>query len=100
MIILRKKIGLENDWQVEQWWKNVSNFMAEHISQTISFIKNDCSSDEFYWLSEIFVDITEKQPSINFYNAAKEKLKTVENEESKRSILVELEYMKEILGIL
>lgn len=100
LIILRKKIGLENDWQVEQWWKNVSNFMAEHISQTISFIKNDCSSDEFYWLSEIFVDITEKQPSINFYNAAKEKLKTVENEESKRSILVELEYMKEILGIL
>lgn len=51
-----------------------------------------------HWLSEIFVDITEKQPSINFYNAAKEKLKTVENEEFQSSISVELEYMKEILG--
>ena len=40
LVILRKKIGFENDWQVEQWWGNVSDFMSKQILETINFIKN------------------------------------------------------------
>lgn len=68
LISLRKKIGLENDWQIEQWWKNVSDFMAEQILETINFIKNNCSADDFILLSEIFEDITQKSKSKDFVN--------------------------------
>ena len=66
LVILRKKIGFENDWQVEQWWNNTSDFMANNIDKTVDFIKTECSADEFYLISEIFEDITQKTRSKDF----------------------------------
>ncbi len=66
LISLRKKISLENDWQTEQWWKNISDFMAEQIIETINFIENNCSADDFILLSEIFEDITQKSNNKDF----------------------------------
>lgn len=72
LIDLRKKIGLENDWQTEQWWGNVSDFMSEQILETINFIKNKCSVDDFILLSEIFEDITQKSKNKDFLNCIEE----------------------------
>ena len=72
LISLRKKIGLENNWQSEQWWKNVSDFMYEQILETINFIENNCSVDDFILLSEIFEDITQKSKSKDFVKCIEE----------------------------
>ena len=72
LISLRKKIGLENDWQTEQWWENVSDFMSEQILETIIFICSDCLADDFILLSEIFEDITQKSKSKDFVRCIEE----------------------------
>lgn len=69
LIVLRKKIGLENDWQSEQWWKNTSDFLTNYIDKTIGFLKTECLPEEFYLISEIFEDITEKSKSKDFVEA-------------------------------
>lgn len=83
---LRNKIGLENDWQIEQWWSHVSDFASEHIAETIEFVKNDCSADEFSTFSEIFDDIAQKTNSRDFINAIKETAKKFPEECAKYNI--------------
>ena len=69
LIVLRNKIGLENDWQLEQWWKNTSDFLINHIDKTIEFLKTECSPDEFFLMSEIFEDITDRYEGEDFVEA-------------------------------
>lgn len=83
---LRNKIGLENDWQTEQWWEHVSDFASEHIAETIKFIKEDCSADEFSTLSEIFDDIAQKTNSKDFIDVLKETAKKFPEEFAKYNI--------------
>lgn len=86
LCMLRKKIGLENDWQTEQWWNHVSDFASEHISETIEFIKDECTAGEFSTLSEIFDDIAQKTNSRDFINALKETAKKFPEECAKYNI--------------
>ncbi len=83
---LRNKIGLENDWQAEQWWNHVSDFASNHIAETIEFVKNECSADEFSTLSEIFDDIAQKTNSKEFIDALKETAKKFPEECTKYNI--------------
>lgn len=47
LLKLHNKITLDVYWQKDLWWKHVSSFASEHISETIDFVKNECSVEEF-----------------------------------------------------
>ncbi|MBR4629478.1 MAG: hypothetical protein IKO57_03405 [Treponema sp.] len=72
LLKLNNKIGLEVYWQQNLWWEHAADFAAQHIAETINFIKNDCSAEEFISLSEIFDDITEKTKSKEFVDCIEE----------------------------
>ena len=84
---LKNKIGLEIYWQTEQWWSQVSDFAANHISETIDFVKNECRADEFSTLSEIFDDITQKAKSKQFIEVLRETAKKFPEECEKYYII-------------
>ena len=54
----------DNDaYEVDKYWKLEADMLSVNISETINFLDNDCTADEFSWISEIFEDIAERTQS-------------------------------------
>ena len=45
--------------------------MTEDINESIAFLDNDCTADQFSWLSEVFDEIAETSQSQAFIEALK-----------------------------
>ena len=50
----------EYDYGVEMCDKEEIQILSEDIPSTIEYLKNDCTADEFVWISEIIDDLAEK----------------------------------------
>ena len=66
----------ENYW-IEDYWKAAVKMFSKNVSDTISFIQNDCDYEEFYWLSEIFEEIAEQTQSKELIAALRTRLAAV-----------------------
>ena len=53
----------EWDYGVQQSWKEVLSIISESLDDIVDFIENDCTADEFSWLSEIYDKIIDIFPS-------------------------------------
>lgn len=53
----------EWDYGVQQSWKEVLAIISESLDDTVNFIENDCTPNEFSWLSEIYNKIIDIFPS-------------------------------------
>lgn len=62
-IAQRATVDDEWDYGIQQSWKNILNIISGNANDFIDFIENDCTADEFSWLSEIFDDIIDIIPS-------------------------------------
>ncbi len=65
---IEERRNTDDEWDsgVEQCWEQEVNILSEDIQQTIAFLDNDCTADEFSWLSEIFDRVAEKTKSRDF----------------------------------
>lgn len=57
--------------QASEQAKETVKLFADNIQDAISFLKNDCTEDEYSWISEIIDDIAEKSKSIELIEAYK-----------------------------
>jgi hypothetical protein len=59
-----EKISL-GEWAegIEECCKKEIEILMTDIESTIAFLKNDCTSDEFVWISEIIDDLAAKTQS-------------------------------------
>lgn len=59
----RNRISQEcyDEWSfgIEQCWEQEIEILSEDISSTIYFLQNECTADEFSWISEIIDDLAE-----------------------------------------
>ena len=53
----------EYDYGVEMCDKEEVQILAEDIPSTIDYLQNQCTADEFVWISEIIDDLAEKTRS-------------------------------------
>lgn len=62
-----------DEWQdgIEQCWKKEIELMTEDVSSAIDFLRNDCTEDEFAWLSEVIDDIAARSESQQIVDAYK-----------------------------
>ncbi len=64
------------------FFQDLSGEMVElfcrDIDDTISFIENECTDEQFYWLSEIFSDIARETSSSDFVDCIKRRLEDVD----------------------
>ena len=44
-------------------WKEEVEILSEDIPSTVEYLKNECTADEFVWISEIIDDLAEKTRS-------------------------------------
>lgn len=62
----RSEIPFQWENLIEQCWKEETEILSRNINDTIYFLENECTADEFSWLSEIFDDVAEKTRSRKF----------------------------------
>ena len=61
---IKKRAETDDEWDfgVEKCWEEEIAILSENIDDTIFFFENECTADEFSWLSEIFEELIENQP--------------------------------------
>lgn len=65
------------DYGIEQCWKKYVDILSADIEKSIDFFLNDCTDEEFYWLSEAFEEIADKTQSQKLISAWRSRLATV-----------------------
>ena len=61
----------EYDYGVEMCTKEEIEILSEDIPSTVAYLKNDCTADEFVWISEIIDDLAVKTKSREIVEAYK-----------------------------
>lgn len=62
---IRISVECQDEWDfgIEQCWQAEVGILSEDISSTIAFLENECTPDEFSWISEVIEDLAEKTKS-------------------------------------
>ena len=65
---IKRRSETDDEWTygVNKCWDEQIRILTRNIRDTISFLDNDCTAEEFSWLSEIFDDVAEKTQSREF----------------------------------
>lgn len=68
------------DYGIDKCCKKKVKILSEDISETMCFLENECTDEEFFWLSEVFDDVSEKAQSKKFIQCLRERLARVRPE--------------------
>ena len=66
-----------DDYETKECWKKETSLLSEDITETIFFFKNVCTDEEFFWLSEVFADVSEIVQSKEFIKVLRSRLAQV-----------------------
>ena len=89
----RLSLHINDDYGLEESWKRITAILSEDVIETIDFINNDCTDEEFFWLSEVFSDVSEVVQSKQFVETLRSRLARV-NRETYNQNSFESEHMR------
>ena len=71
--IIEERESTDDEWEygIEQCHKKLISLLSENIDETIIFLDNDCTADQFSWISEVFDEIADITQSHAFIDALK-----------------------------
>lgn len=46
----RLSLDINDDYGMEESWKNLTAILSENIDDTINFFSTECTDEEFFWL--------------------------------------------------
>ena len=97
--VLKKRIKLHpnDDYATEKCWEEEVEILSENIEETIAFFRQECTEDEFSWLSEIFEDVAERPQSREFVSCLYEIAEQFPEETDKYHILYSIECAQDML---
>ena len=94
IIVERKRIADETqdnwDYGIEQCHEKILATITENLQEGISFLENECSPDDIYWVSEMFDEIAAKTQSKEFIEAI-HRIHDKMPEDVKKSIEIDIE---------
>lgn len=63
--VIHEREQCHDEWAygIEQCWKKEVELLTEDISSTIEFLKNECTAEEYSWISEVIDDVVNQVPS-------------------------------------
>ena len=84
--ILRERIRISNELN-DNWWDGIDNcwkasleLLTEDLGRTRQYFLEECSDEEFFYLSEIFEEIIEKTQDATMLEVLSERLARVSRE--------------------
>ena len=76
----RLSLDVNDDYGIEESWKNLTSILSDNIVDTINFFSKECTDEEFFWLSEVFSDISEVVQNKEFVQVLRSRLSQVTRE--------------------
>jgi len=73
------------DYGIEKCLKEETDILLRDINETIIFFDNECTDEDFFWLSEAFEYISEKAQSREFIETLRMRLAKVTRENYNQS---------------
>ena len=101
--VIAQRINVEEishgEWidGIEECWKKEIEILAEDIPSTIDFLKNECTADEYSWISEILDKLVEITHSKELVSCYKELMKKFPEESVEYNIAACIEDAEAIL---
>lgn len=83
---------------IEQCRQEEAEILSRHIDDTIYFLENECTADEFSWLSEVFDDVAERTRSWEFVDCLYRIADKYSEELSDTHIVGNLKYAEDALN--
>ena len=87
--VLSRRMALhpEDSFAAEKCWEEEANILCRDMEQTIDFLKNRCTGEEFVWLSEVFEEVQEQAQSERLRQCLLEMTKKYPDETKEYNIL-------------
>lgn len=65
---IKQRMETDDEWDygVKQCWEKETELLSRNIDATILFFENDCTDEEFLWLSEVFEEVAKETQSRKF----------------------------------
>ena len=97
---IKKRMATNNVWDdaVNLCWKEEIEILSRNIDDTIAYLENDCTGEEFVWLSEVIDDVVEKTQSRPFVDCLFRVAKKFPEECKNYSIYYVLEICEGVLN--
>lgn len=96
--ILKRSMTDKNlNYYKRPFWNEEAALFTKDINKTIDFINNDCSDEEFYYMSEVFEEIAEITKNKEFLKAILKRMESISNPEYIRSINIDIDIAKSII---
>ena len=70
----------EWDYGIDKCCNKEVELLSRNISETIHFFNEECSDEEFFWLAEVFSDVSERVQSKKLVEAMRSRLSRVTRE--------------------
>ena len=83
----------EEHYFFEDYIKKAAKVFTSDITATIEYIRNECTDEEFFWLSEMFEEIARKSQSMEFIDTLRERLSKVVRDEYNQKAFIN-DYMR------
>ena len=87
--VLARRMALhpEDSFAVEKCWEEEIRILCRDVAETIDFVENRCTGEEFVWLSEVFEEVQEQINSEELKRCLLATAKKYPDETKKYSIL-------------
>lgn len=87
----------ENYNEIEKCWERLANTLCEDINASIRFLQEDCTGDEYSWISEVLDDVAEREGGHEFVECFKSLVPKFSEECKKYNIISAIEIAEAIL---
>jgi len=97
--VISERAACHNEWAdgIDQCWKKEISLLTEDIPSTIEFLKNECTAEEYSWISEVLDDVIEETSSRELVECYKDLMTKFPDECKKYNIAGVLKICESIL---
>ncbi len=101
--VIQERIRISTDTQdewaygIEQCWKQEIEILSEDVDSTIIFLKEECTDDEYSWISEVIDDLAEKTKRKELIQCYKSLMDKFPEECKKYNIIGSIEFAEAAL---
>ena len=93
----REETNDEYAFGVEQCWKEEITLLTEDIPSSIRFLEDECTAEEYSWISEIIDDVAEQTGNWEIVNCYKALMQKYPEECKKYNIAGSIKSAEEVL---
>lgn len=97
--VIRERSEMSDEWSfgIEQCWKKEIEILSQDIPSTIEYLKNECTADEYGWISEIIDDLAESTQSKELIGVYKSLMIKYPDEYKKHNISSSIKFAESAL---